>query len=407
MATRTSTAQHADPPRPAKSTTTLAGGCVNPIRLRGFQQRIAADTGELISMLGSPDGTGVLVVACKDRRASCCPACARLYERDAYQLIAAGLRGGKSVPESVGTHPAVMVTLTAPSFGAVHGNRDHDQPCRCGCRHDEDDSQLGTAINPASYRYTEQVVWNRYASELWKRTVQAIRRHLAQALGVPRSELARTARVRFLKVAEFQRRGVVHYHAIARVDGPDGPASPPPSRCTTTMLEQVVAAAAQAASVKLPDSLCELVPGLPSKLRWGAQREVIGLDLNSSTVAAGYIAKYTTKATENVTAGTLVKPIRTASSLVRLPVPDHPRAIITAAWTLGGLTGDDGFKRWAHQFGYGGHAITKSHGYSVTFAALRRARADWHDQAGDPGEVIVRTQLSYAGRGHTSPRGPQ
>jgi hypothetical protein len=407
METRSSTAQHAGPPRPARSTTTLAGGCVNPIRLRGFHQRIAADTGELISMLGSPDGAGVIVVACKDRRASCCPACARLYERDAYQLVVAGLRGGKNVPESVGTHRAVMVTLTAPSFGAVHGNYDPDQSCRCGHRHDEDDPQLGTAIDPTNYRYTEQVIWNRYASALWKRTVQAIRRHLAQALGVPRTELAPIARVRFLKVAEFQRRGVVHYHAIVRVDGPGGPDDQPPTRCTTTVLETVVAAAADAASVTLSEALREAAPGMSPKLRWGAQREIVGLDANTCTVAAGYIAKYTTKATETATAGTLVKPIRTAGNLARLPVADHPRAIIAAAWMLGERTGDDTFKRWAHQFAYGGHAITKSHGYSVTFTALRRARADWHDQASATGEVIVRKQLTYAGRGHTSSRGPQ
>jgi hypothetical protein len=27
------------------------------------------------------------------------------------------------MPETVGSHPAVFVTLTAPSFGAVHGGR--------------------------------------------------------------------------------------------------------------------------------------------------------------------------------------------------------------------------------------------------------------------------------------------
>jgi hypothetical protein len=297
-----------------------------------------------------------------------------------------------------------MVTLTAPSFGAVHGNRDDGQPCRCGRHHDGDDPQLGTAINPASYRYTEQVIWNRHASELWKRTVQAIRRHLAQALGVPRSELARMVRVRFLKVAEFQRRGVVHYHAIVRIDGAEDVATAPPSRCTTALLEQVVTAAAERASIVVPESLREWAPSTPPRLRWGAQREVVGLNPNTSTVAAGYIAKYTTKATEAVTAGTLVKPIRTASNLARLPIADHPRAIITAAWTLAERTSDDAFKRWAHQFGYGGHAITKSHGYSVTFTALRAARAAWHNQPAGDGQLIVRTQLSYAGRGYPSPR---
>lgn len=90
---------------PAMSTGTLTGGCVNPIRLRGFYQRIAADTGEVLELLGSPeDRAGVLAVSCKDRRASCCPSCSRLYERDAYQLLAAGLRGARvSLPMSART----------------------------------------------------------------------------------------------------------------------------------------------------------------------------------------------------------------------------------------------------------------------------------------------------------------
>ncbi len=249
--------------RRADSTATVAGGCVNPIRLRGYYQRISADTGEVLALLGSTENAdGVLAVACKDRRESCCPACARLYERDAYQLLAAGLRGGKRVPAGVGTHPAVMLTLTAPSFGAVHGNRDKGPPCKCGRRHDPDDQQLGTAIDPKRYRYSEQVIWNHYAPELWKRTVQAIRRGLAHALGTPRSKLSQVVRVRFAKVAEFQRRGVVHYHAIIRIDGPEGAEAPPPSKCTTEVLAEVVADAAGAASVVLPELLLrELAPG--------------------------------------------------------------------------------------------------------------------------------------------------
>ena len=34
---------------------------------------------------------------CKDRRAAVCPSCSRLYQADAWQLVAAGIRGGKGV----------------------------------------------------------------------------------------------------------------------------------------------------------------------------------------------------------------------------------------------------------------------------------------------------------------------
>lgn len=268
---------------------TVAGGCVNPIRLRSYYQRIAADTGEVLALIGSPEtADGILLVSCKDRRASCCATCARLYERDAYQLIAAGLRGGKNVPPTVGTHPAMMLTLTAPSFGAVHATRERGGPCVCGRIHDADDPQIGSAIDPARYRYADQVVWNHYAPELWKRTVQGVRRRLAQALGTPRSKLSQVARIRFAKVAEFQRRGVVHYHAIIRIDGPEGANTPAPAQCTAKLLEKIAAAAADEAAVALPEPLVtELGRAAPARLRWGAQREAVALDHQSCTKAAG------------------------------------------------------------------------------------------------------------------------
>jgi hypothetical protein len=222
---------------------------------------------------------------------------------------------------------------------------------------------------------------------------------------VPRSKLSHIVRVRFAKVAEFQRRGVVHYHAIIRVDGPDGTDSAPPASCTAQLLVEVVEAAAEAAAVVVPEQLlAHLAPRTATKLRWGAQREATALDPQSCTAAAGYIAKYATKATETATGGTLIRPIRSASSLAHLPIAPHPRALITASWRLGERTGDKRFNRWAHQFGYGGHTLTKSRHYSVTFAALRAARSSWHLGTTE-GDVIVRAHLSYAGRLQTHQRG--
>ena len=70
------------------------------------------------STASEPDG--VLRKACGNRRAAVCPQCAERYRQDAYHLIAAGMRGGKGVPDTIAGHPAVFVTLTAPSFGVVH-----------------------------------------------------------------------------------------------------------------------------------------------------------------------------------------------------------------------------------------------------------------------------------------------
>ena len=67
----------------------------------------------------------VIHKACGNRRAAVCPACAEYYRADAYQLILAGLRGGKGIPDTVAGHPAVFATLTAPSFGPAQGARGH------------------------------------------------------------------------------------------------------------------------------------------------------------------------------------------------------------------------------------------------------------------------------------------
>jgi hypothetical protein len=230
---------------------------------------------------------------------------------------------------------------------------------------------------------------------------------VAQALGTPRSKLAQVAQVRFAKVAEFQRRGVVHYHAIIRLDGPDGADSPAPAQCSGTFLEKIAAAAAEDAAVALPG---HLVSGLAwastRRLRWGAQREAVTLDQLTCTKAAGYIAKYATKATESATGGTVIKPIRSRRQLDALELTEHARALITSSWTIGERTGIEGFKRWAHQFGYGGHTLTKSRQYSTTFAALRAARVEWRRTANGEGEAIVRAHLTYAGRGHGYIRTP-
>ena len=230
-------------------TALAAGGCVRPIRLRGTVRDIDASTGEILRDLDTenlPDKA--IYVPCGDRRASVCPPCAETYRADTYQLIRAGLAGGKGVPESVAIHPCVFATFTAPSFGPVHSrvvtSGDKVARCRprrkasycphgrrisCGQRHSEDDACLGRPLCPDCYGYNAAVVWNAHAPELWRRTVIGIRRRL--------DKLARQQGIRvklsYAKVAEFQRRGLIHFHAIFRLDGFD-PAHPertvPPTR---------------------------------------------------------------------------------------------------------------------------------------------------------------------------------
>ncbi|MEV0971597.1 replication initiator [Microtetraspora glauca] len=100
------------------------GGCVQPIRVRGEMSHVGADGIQRKVYSTRGEIGGVLLVACGNRRASRCPACAEVYRADTFHLIRAGLLGGdKGVPDSVREHPRALVTLTAPSFGPVHAHR--------------------------------------------------------------------------------------------------------------------------------------------------------------------------------------------------------------------------------------------------------------------------------------------
>src|SRR3954469_20862706 len=214
-----------------------AGYCRRPGRLRGETAAIDTASGELrttFSTEDEPDGT--LLKCCGNRREAVCPSCAEAYRGDAFQLVAAGLRGGKGVPESVCGHPVVFGTLTAPSFGLVHSRRIvNGEPRRCPprrrgemCRHGvrlscgevhrEDDARLGEPLCPECFDYEHAVLWNALAPELWRRTAIQIPRELARLVGVSERELRKRARVSYVKVAEYQRRGALHFHCVVRLD---------------------------------------------------------------------------------------------------------------------------------------------------------------------------------------------
>jgi Replication initiator protein, pSAM2 len=213
------------------------GYCVHPVRLRGAVEHADAATGEVRTAYSTdrePDAT--LLKACGNRRVSVCPSCSATYQADSFQLLAAGLRGGKGVPERVARHPRLFVTFTAPSFGPVHSRRSQGllvYPChpyrqgqrclhgrRAGCwqRHDEDDPHLGEPLCPRCYQAGAQVLWNALAGRLWSRTTIYVYRALAQLAEVTEGELRTLVRVSFAKVAEYQKRGAVHFHAIIRLD---------------------------------------------------------------------------------------------------------------------------------------------------------------------------------------------
>jgi replication initiator protein RepSA len=62
---------------------------------------------------------------------------------------------------------------------------------------------------------------------LWNRFMVELVRVLAGRAGLSEREWRQRARVAYTKVAEFQARGLVHFHAIVRLDGAQDRATAP------------------------------------------------------------------------------------------------------------------------------------------------------------------------------------
>ena len=121
----------------------------------------------------------------------------------------------------------------------------------------------------------------------------------------------------------------------------------------------------------------------PVLLGFGARRPTPGPSAATTIAGTGqpldgqavanYIAKYATKTLDRPRpARQRASGTRSRSSSLRCSA--HYRQMITTAWQLGGKrqTGDPRFRQWAHMLGYGGHFLTKSRRYSVTFGQLRQ-----------------------------------
>ncbi|MDH6139593.1 hypothetical protein P3T35_001593 [Kitasatospora sp. GP30] len=396
------------------------GGCAEPVYLSGHTATVDAATGEILSAYSTADEPGErLAVRCGNRRVTRCPACSRLYQGDTFHLVRAGLTGGKGLPETVSGHPRLFVTLTAPSFGRVHrattdgelcrsrrsaSRCQHGQPTGCAAVHAADDPLVGSPLCPACYDYPGQVLWQAHAGRLWNRFTDQTRRAVATAVGVPRAQLRQHVIVSFAKVAEYQKRGAVHFHAVVRLDGPGGPGSLPPSWVSALLLEDCLRHAAAGVYVEAPPSAAygDVV------LRWGEQLDIRPIrgfaddEALRDDAVAGYVAKYVTKSAE--VAGAVDYPITSAADIPGLAVSPHVRALIGTCWRLGGLAELEHLRlrAWAHMLGYRGHCLTKSVAYSTTYGELRAARAR-HRTSEPPAGVEVVTDASwrYVGRGYT------
>jgi hypothetical protein len=391
-----------------------AAACKHPIRLTGQIHATDRHTGEIVGTVDTdtmPDGA--LYTPCGNRRAAVCPSCAETYRRDTYHLIHAGLRGERWGLPPLHEHPAVFLTATAPSFGPVHHRvvkthaadcrrKDgctcrpalchpfgrtcpHGQPLHCRARHKAADPALGQPLCLDCYDHTAQVVWNHEAPELWRRTLQQVDRNLRRLGRTHGADLRR----RYIKIYESQQRGVVHYHALIRLDGrnPDCPdaITPPPAGISRDALADAVTAAFTATaytSAPHPDN-----HGQGWHIAWGTK----GLDLKHVNAPGGpvnlaqitgYLAKYVTKSTEIT--GLNLRRVDDITVDIHGDHATHLGRLIRACWTIGAHPDYHRLRRWAHQFGYGGHISTKSRAFSVTLGHIRQQRAIWRATEGHP-----------------------
>ncbi|MFI6426029.1 replication initiator [Promicromonospora sp. NPDC050880] len=443
-------------------TAASVGYCSHPIKLNGSSMTIDTTTGEVVSEYHSADAPmGQLYRPCGNRRADICPACSRVYARDTFAMIRSGLLGGKTVPESVKDAPLVFATLTAPSFGHVHGIRKKDGHktggiCRpfdraktcphgrsksCMRIHTENDPHVGAPLCWDCYDWDTAIVWQWHAPELWRRFTIALRRALASYLGLTDTELKSVVSVQYAKVAEYQARGSVHFHALIRLDGPDGPGSMAPVD-GDTLEELIVSAALGVEYTAAPVDGADV----PRNLAFGVQvdtrivstglpgsitDEAHSTDTLTPEQVAGYLAKYATKSTDVDPAAPrahLARLIRQCRRLADRAAtacrPDGYEPEEDEDGCVCGTCIDSPYRllaKWAHMLGFRGHFSSKSRRYSVTLGRLRTARARYArlaaaaERAGEPLDVadlerrlladdeettlVVEGSWSYAGTG--------
>jgi hypothetical protein len=242
------------------------------------------------------------------------------------------------------------------------------------------------------------VLWNNTLGELWRRTTVYLPRHLAHVLGVTQKRLRELVRVSYVKLAEYQARGLVHLHVAIRLDRAmpayrAGEVRPPSPRFTTELLEHAVNGAIEAVSAPIAGSLTAELG--QRRVQWGRERDIQRID--DPGKLAGYLAKYATKSTEK--AGGLLHTI-VAEQIEHVKVTAHVRRYLREAFKLDEIASREAAKHKdeelsdgqrkrrdptlaanAHKLGCRGHCLTKSRRWSTTFTAIRQAREQYvHEQ---------------------------
>lgn len=327
-------------------------------------------------------------VRCGSRRVAECSSCAALYSGDASAI----LRSGALDVDPTST--IVMLTLTAPSFGAVHRVPKAVSPrlsgkaqeawiqraartrCRCGVQHAIGDRLAGVALDMHRYDYEGQAAWNAAFGQLWNRTATKIGRALQLGERLP-----------YAGTTEWQARGVVHAHFLVRL-----PArarlqlfTDKSGRLRSTSIEAVIRDASTSAGGR--------------EFRWGTA--VVAEVISAPGMDAGRKAKRTIGYLRKAL-GYTVKDI---GGQAREVGTEHFRRCRDAGLGVrcphcrGGIRARRCRSPRHRSLGYAGHAFRKSRSWSdVTFTSLRRRRRSWHQDDAESSLPVRKWRV--VGRAH-------
>jgi hypothetical protein len=215
--------------------------------------------------------------------------------------------------------------------------------------------------------------------------------------------------VAYVKVAEFQARGLVHMHAIIRLDAATDRALAPELQVTADDLCDAIRQAAGRARLQ-----GHAGDGDVLELRFGEQLHTRvlrggedGQALDPEAVAA-YVAKYSCKGSHETITHAGVGP----EQLRHRGVPEQLVQMAAAVLRLADRRGLESIGRWVHMLGFRGHFVTKSRGYSTIRGELRQARADYRSDRDEPADAdddadedstLVVAAWEYVGSGYLNP----
>lgn len=233
---------------------------------------------------------------------------------------------------------------------------------------------IGAPVHTTCFNYLAAAHWNAHVSRLWTATAKEILRRARARL--PRGSKSRVRPFPYIKVVEFEARGLIHVHVLVR-----GAPLPPKELLN----------AVRAARVDAPGYGLDAV-------RWGLHARVELLPPGAEEQAHrrfSYLSKYVTKCVVEVipasrgAIATHLDRFRAAAEAV-VSHSALPRCRCAGTRTCRRC------RQIADNLGYAGHVLTKSQSWGRSFAAVREQRRAWGARRQrDPAPAA---QWPYAGR---------